>query len=533
LSWSAPRSLCLVLKDYPLAFQEAAALEIICRGVQAIEFRVDCFNVSTINGTTPISEPAFDHGHPDLFSVFSALAFLRQHSGLPVLFTLRTAAQGGRFQGSTSDYIRLIEAAFRLSCDFVDIELLLPKDQIAQLMGRKGRSKVVLSHTWLEADPIIAWHGPEIQAIYEEAKRLGADAVKLIKPARSIKDNIESISLQSTLAANNDTPLIALNSGLVGRLSRQLNPFLSPVTHPNIPTDRIKQFLTAPQMNDGLRLSGLLVPKKIYYQNNGKDEASARKLQAGFEELHLPFSIQDAGQADLTTLIKDSDFGGSLTDIQSRSDRPFHCAPSARAIGFIDLVSVEDSDASSYLHVPDVSRSERRYHLQNLRSKAITNSLTAHLSPVNAIVSATSAIVDGASQQSHRAVFYSLADLGIDLIYAINCSDDFLDFAQSLAPKFKFQILVGKSLDNLPAHHSHRAPSIVIFCSEQKPLPSSLLDAPTGGTMLVMDGRVGQSTDNGWIQVGQAAIERELTSLRFATLTGGKRIPQNILDVEL
>ncbi len=51
-----------------------------------------------------------------------ALCIVSTHSDLPVIYTLRSAAEGGKFAGSDDDYLAIVSSALRLGFDYVDIE---------------------------------------------------------------------------------------------------------------------------------------------------------------------------------------------------------------------------------------------------------------------------------------------------------------------------------------------------------------------------------------------------------------------------
>ena len=51
------------------------------------------------------------------------LALLRRHLPLPILFTVRTRAEGGSFEGPSSHMFALVELALRAGCEIIDIEV--------------------------------------------------------------------------------------------------------------------------------------------------------------------------------------------------------------------------------------------------------------------------------------------------------------------------------------------------------------------------------------------------------------------------
>lgn len=55
-------------------------------------------------------------------SFFSSLSPLRRASPLPVIFTVRSKQQGGRFDGSEQEMFSLLKLAKRAACEYIDME---------------------------------------------------------------------------------------------------------------------------------------------------------------------------------------------------------------------------------------------------------------------------------------------------------------------------------------------------------------------------------------------------------------------------
>jgi len=96
----------------------------ISEGAHALELRVDLL-AST--------EPAF---------VASQVALLRAASRLPIIFTVRSAAEGGGFRGTETEYFALNHLAVRLGCEWIDVEACWSeagrRDFAAQLGGSRA-----------------------------------------------------------------------------------------------------------------------------------------------------------------------------------------------------------------------------------------------------------------------------------------------------------------------------------------------------------------------------------------------------------
>ncbi|KAG9713026.1 AROM pentafunctional protein, ARO1, partial [Aureobasidium melanogenum] len=105
-------------------------------GVDVIEFRADL-----------LQDPSTSDGRPSPEFLVEQLAALRSGSSLPVIFTLRTKAQSGRFpDGADEEAMKLYRVALRMGCDFVDVELTSSPELKEFVISNKRNSKIIASH---------------------------------------------------------------------------------------------------------------------------------------------------------------------------------------------------------------------------------------------------------------------------------------------------------------------------------------------------------------------------------------------------
>lgn len=184
----------------------------ICEGVHALELRVDLL-AST-----------------ELSSVRDQLAALRRASTLPVVFTVRSKAQGGGFTDCPSAAGALLRLGISAACEFVDVEADLPANVVDQLAGKRGISRLIGSHHDMARMPSL----DECASFMRQCSLGGrADVAKLVVGARQPED---CVALQHTASALGlAMPFIAINAGEAGKMSRVLNRIFTPVTHPLLP----------------------------------------------------------------------------------------------------------------------------------------------------------------------------------------------------------------------------------------------------------------------------------------------------------
>lgn len=104
----------------------------------------------------------------------------------------------------------LVMLAYKLGCEYVDLELSWPEHMLLSLIANRGNTKVIGS--WHDTAGRITWIGRETREIYEKGARLGVDMIEIINTARMSEDNITLRTFVDQVA-HRGTPLIAFNMG--------------------------------------------------------------------------------------------------------------------------------------------------------------------------------------------------------------------------------------------------------------------------------------------------------------------------------
>lgn len=594
-SWNSPRTVSLLLTGSDTALHDSEVLEIVSRGADALELQIDTFihdhpsNLALPSHSTPASLPGsrstspplvapaplmeppplpfsshlqssrHKPGTPKFFQVALTVGFLRQESTLPIIYTVRTTSQGGKFSGSTADYIQLVKQGFRLISDFVDIELCLSDHEIRDLIAFKGKgSRVILSWTW--TDPEFAglhWTSDEVHKIYARAVRLGADIVKISKPASSIAANFELAELQATLAAQGSVPLIGVNSGRAGQLGRLCSSILTSITHPLL-TRKVEGEISYKDLQLGRRLAGLEAPRVVYDLEERSPHASTTTIElfnAATSAIGLNvelYSPQSGFPSSYDAVFQSPNFGGALVSLSTSSAPPStHLSHAASNTGFADVALAPPHPPTS-LFSPSLSSSSTpplppNIFLENLNVKAINKCITSHLSPANA--NPKTALVAGAkNDRLSRELFCALNDLGIRRVFTIDCSIEVLElFVAGRLSSAEVIVLMEdgpvtpvaevvrlKTLDEIQRYVvPGRPPTIVVSWSESlvgtagTSLPKVFAESSTGGIFLVLEeggeetGGVGVSKEEeGWIRLTRKYVRDALLAEQFRAITG-------------
>ncbi|KAJ2969666.1 hypothetical protein NUW58_g9931 [Xylaria curta] len=274
----------------------SSGLEIIPRvsvGSDAIELRVDL-----LEDLSPESV-----GHQ--------ISLLRSATKLPIIFTVRSQSQGGRLTYSSEEEILpLYRTAMRIGVEYVDLEMGLSDATIrAVLEMRGGSTRVIASHH--DPEGKLSWKNGGWQTWYNRALEYG-DIIKLVGVAKKMEDNFALAGFRDRMFAAHGKPIIALNMGTVGQLSRILNRFLTPVSHPDLPFKAAPGQLSAAEIRRGLALVGELKKKQFYLF--GKPISTSRSPALHntlFRQVGLPheYSIFETDvAADVRDLIRSTDF---------------------------------------------------------------------------------------------------------------------------------------------------------------------------------------------------------------------------------
>ncbi|KAI0010583.1 Pentafunctional AroM protein [Xylariaceae sp. FL0662B] len=427
----------------------ASALEIIPRvvvGSDAVELRVDLL----------------DDLSPE--SVGRQISLLRSMAELPIIFTLRSVSQGGRFNyASEKDLLPLYRTAMRMGVEYVDLEMTLSDETLDTIVKlRAGSTRVIASHH--DPEGKLSWKNSGWQQWYNRALRYG-DIIKLVGVAKNIDDNFALAGFRHRMFAAHGKPIICLNMGTPGKLSRILNGFLTPVSHPDLPFKAAPGQMSAAEIRSGLALLGELETRKFWLF--GKPISASRSPalhNALFRLTGLPhqYSLLETDvAADVRDLIRSPDFGGASVTIPLKLDIMElldDISPSAKVIGAVNtIIPVSSNDGAEIRLLGD-----------NTDWTGMVYSLRLSGLEPPAQGSTCSAMVVG-SGGTTRAAIYALHSLGYSPIYVVARNMNAVDSLRSSFPKdYKIEPVEDAS-------RVHHPPNVIISTvPADKPMESSM-----------------------------------------------------------
>ena len=381
---------CVAITLPDLKKVPAETLTAICASADAVELRVDCL------------------ASLDAASVRSQVTHLRHHSAKPIVFSLRSVQRGGKFDGTATDYFRIVDVGRACSCDFVEIEDghdgKSTSTFVAACNGSSTRV-VVSAHSSARIGGVA-----EVAQIYHGAVRPGIDLVRMSFAAEDVADcdvlrrGIEVLQASSTQSV----PLSAVLVGASGRLSMLANAVMTPATHPALPTsDAPTGLYSGLALREQCGALGL-IPKQNYFLFGTPIQKSPSPFMhnTAFSLLKLPHAYRLLDTADVKDVVEclrtSTTGGGSCTIPHKQTIIPFldELTPVAKALGAVNTVTID---------------ADRRMIGDNTDWIGVKNALLEAVP----VWTKPKAVVLGAGGTA-RAVIYALKKLGCETIGVYN-----------------------------------------------------------------------------------------------------------------
>jgi pentafunctional AROM polypeptide len=493
-------------------------------GVDAVELRVDLLRAPDALGAIL-----------SLAYVTAQVAALRRATSLPIIFTVRTVAQGGAFpDNAETDAFELLGLALRLGVEYVDVEICASEKLITDLASRKGFSQIVAS--WHDWSGKMKWNEDVVRSKYALASRLG-DIVKIVGKANTLQDNFALYDFVAKANAQPGAkPIIAINMGVEGQMSRILNATLSPVTHPLLPSKAAPGQLSFAQIQKALNLLGQLPARRYFLFGNPIAHSMSPTLHnTGFEVLGLPHTYAllettDVGE-EIKVALAAPDFGGASVTIPFKLDvMPLldRLSPAAEAIGAVNTI------------IPVVEGESRILYGDNTDWLGIREAIRSRAPSIGA---PAAALVIGAGGTA-RAAIYALQSIGAQRIYLFNRTTS---KAQALVDAFSdAPVKLIETLDAWPA--AGPAPTVIVSTvpanatttddasSGAVLLPLALFDSTANGVVVDMAYKpaetpllkLAQSAAPTWARVMGVEVLLEQGYVQFETWTG-RRCPKHVV----
>ncbi|XDT23296.1 Dehydroquinase class I active site [Nakaseomyces glabratus] len=373
------------------------SLKAITYGCDAVEVRVDHLS------------------NMDEDFVSKQISILRASTdGLPIIFTVRTKKQGGKFPDEDYETLqKLLITALKVGVDYIDLELTLPIGIQYKVLNMKRNTKIIGSHhDFASAYP---WDHSEWENRYNQALAMDVDIVKFVGMAKSFEDNL---MLERFRDSHTTKPLIAINMGAHGRVSRVLNTILTPVTSEHLSEVAAPGQLTVAEINRIYTEMGGITKKDFFVVGSPIGHSRSPVLHnTGYSVLGLPhhfdkFETTSAEEVKKHLLDNKANLGGLAVTIPLKLDIIKYMdelTESAKVIGAVNTV---------------IPLGNSKFKGDNTDWLGIRNSLVSNGVPES--VSGLSGLVVGAGGTSRAAIF-ALHKLGCQKIFIVNRTTEKLE----------------------------------------------------------------------------------------------------------
>jgi 3-dehydroquinate dehydratase/shikimate dehydrogenase len=281
---------------------------------------------------------------PDLQNALTCIEKALKCKTKPVIITNRPEREGGKFNGSEQDRLRLLQKAIELGADYVDVEY----DSIKQIT-RRNRSKLIISHHNFKETP------HDLSKIYNDICQYNPDIVKIVTYANDITDNIRIFELLKSA----QVPTISFCMGELGYISRILTSkfggFLAFASLEKgkesapgqLTVNELSKIYHFKEINKETKLYGIIGNPVSHSMSPAIHNASF--IEKGLNNVYVPLKIANIG-----TFMKECrrmDFQGfSVTIPHKESVLPFlnNIDHTAKKIGAINTIVNQDGKLTGY-----------------------------------------------------------------------------------------------------------------------------------------------------------------------------------------
>jgi shikimate 5-dehydrogenase/shikimate kinase len=352
------------------------------------------------------------------------LQMIRRHSEAPVIY--HVDCQDSSFLSPKQAYIDLLYHGLRLVPEFITINLDCTDRQIRDLTTSVSRTQVIGHRVYSTAKSSI-WTNPALHKEFDRAVALGCHIVRFVCDSKSASEDRACALFQAAIASRSKIPLIAYTTGILSKSSMVLNPCLTPVRQPGIPTsDSTTSLLSFQQLMRAKFSSYIYQPLHFHIFGASVDYSLSPMMHnAAFDALAMDHNYsfkQSHDLRDFNRLVDDSFGGASISlpykgEILAQLDSTSQAAKAIQAVN--TLLPLRVAVGGADVKVDPLCRSHKNragpvvgLYGENTDWTAIYTCVSRYLSPANTIQPNSSALIVGAGGMA-RASVYALLQMGV------------------------------------------------------------------------------------------------------------------------
>jgi 3-dehydroquinate dehydratase / shikimate dehydrogenase len=188
---------------------------------------------------------------------YAAIKKIISMSCVPIIFTLRKNSQGGRFCGSSDEWLKIICDIASLNPDYMDIEYDIPLNYLKKIIKISPNTKIIISYHNVRETP------SDIDSILSLIKKPFKVSYKIATHANTSIDLLNMMQFVARVSSNTD--ITGITMGRIGKPMRVVGTIVgNTFSYTSNDSDKALGHITLDELYDTYNYSYINSNTKIY-----------------------------------------------------------------------------------------------------------------------------------------------------------------------------------------------------------------------------------------------------------------------------